>query len=74
MPRSSRDGPLTISTGCTLDVVVLSAIALNSGRTSASIAAITCGNAAGAQPAMVALIATSSTVALPCRGGSLPST
>src|SRR5439155_16023073 len=69
MPSSSRDGPLTISIGNTLDVVVVSPNAFHSGSEIASSAATTTPKAAGSTPASAALIATSSTVATPLRGG-----
>src|SRR5215475_3955803 len=61
-----------ISIGKTLDVVVVSAKALNSGALIASSAARTSAKAAGSTPAIAALIAASSTVATPWRGGSTP--
>ena len=73
MPRSSRQGPLTISIGNTLDVVVVRPNAFHSGSDSASSAASTTPNAAGSTPAIAALIATSSTVATPLHGGSTQS-
>src|SRR5256714_13841064 len=74
MRNASRAGPLTISIGNTLEVVVVNPKAFHSGRRIASIAATTCGNAAGSTPAIAALTATSSTVAGPYRGGTSPST
>src|SRR5689334_1743092 len=74
MPTSSRAGPLTMSIGNTLDVVVVRPKAFHSGSDSASSAASTKGNAAGSTPASAALIATSSTVATPLTGGSTHTT
>lgn len=72
MPSASREGPLTISIGNTDEVVVVSANAFHSGALIASSAASTQGNAAGSTPAIAALIAASSTVATPWRGGRTP--
>jgi hypothetical protein len=73
MRSASRVGPLTNSTGKTLEVVVVMATAFHSGRRTASSAASTRGKARGSQPAITALMAISSTLARPCRGGSAPS-
>src|SRR5690348_12228454 len=69
MLSSSRHGPLTISIGHTLDVVVVSPNAFHSGSEIASSAATTTGNAAGWTPAIAALTAINSTVATPLLGG-----
>src|SRR5689334_14974719 len=74
MPTASRDGPFTIASGNTLEVVVVKPKAFHSGTSSASSAARTNGSAAGSQPAIAALIATSSTVATPYFGGKAPTT
>src|SRR4051812_50070663 len=72
MPTRSRDGPLTITYGNTLDVVVATPSRLNDGSHIASSAAITYGIPHASHPAIAALTATSSIVASRFIGGRVP--
>src|SRR5688572_21558841 len=73
MPSSAATGPLTISTGEQGWVVDCTANRLKAGSSTASTAVSTTGKYSGAQPAITALMARTSTVATPWRGGMSPS-
>ena len=72
-PSRFATGPLTIVRGAQGWVVDCTPFKLKASSSSASTAASTTGRYSGRQPAITALIATASTVALPPRGGSGPS-
>src|SRR4030095_15276842 len=67
-----RHGPLTIIIGATLPVVVCTPSRLNPGSNAPVVAATTSGKYSGKQPAITALAASFSMVALPFSGGIAP--
>ena len=74
MPIARAIGPLTTSSGAAMCVVACTPLRLKALAVSASIAARTTGAYSGLQPAITMLIASTSRVRLPWRGGTLHST
>src|SRR5690348_16710779 len=74
MPIARAIGPFTTRSGAAIWVVTCTPFRLNAGWVSASSAARTTGAYSGLQPAITKLIASTSRVRLPCRGGILHST
>jgi hypothetical protein len=70
MPMARRMGPFTTSSGLAMWVVACTPFRLNRASHSASIAASTTGAYSARQPAITILIASTSQVRLPQRGGT----
>src|SRR5204862_4712975 len=74
MPTARATGPFTTRSGAAMCVVACTPLRLKAGWLSASNAARTTGAYSGLQPAMTRLIANTSRLKVPCRGGILHST
>src|SRR5204862_1234475 len=74
MPTARATGPFTTRSGAAICVVACTPLRLKAGCASASNAARTTGAYSGLQPAMTRLIANTSRLRLPWRGGILHST
>src|SRR5205085_1955767 len=74
MPTARATGPFTTRSGAAICVVACTPFRLKAGCASASNAARTTGAYSGLQPAITRLIANTSRLKVPCRGGILHST